>query len=245
MVAPPDIEARILRLYHAEKWLIGTIAQQLHVHYSVVGRVLAQAGLPRPGPPPCKSRIDPYLAFIRQTLETFPALTASRLYVMVRERGYRGSPDHFPRLSDEVTSSARLLLLQSSTSSGDGCCRSAVSLRLGRPCRLGKPGSDPYRHTSENQPLATRGRSSVHWTGMPSAAAWTSTHSRASSGEAQLCVAGARRDAVGTDTKAALNSRSLRGSIQARSLLSGTVLFPSSACRRIKWGRGGLELSHG
>ena len=51
MVTPPDIEARILRLYHAEKWLIGTIAQQLHVHYSVVGRVLAQAGLPRPGPP--------------------------------------------------------------------------------------------------------------------------------------------------------------------------------------------------
>ena len=98
MVTPPDIEARILRLYHAEKWLIGTIAQQLHVHYSVVGRVLAQAGLPRPGPPPRKSRIDPYLAFIRQTLETFPALTASRLYVMVRERGYRGSPDHFRHL---------------------------------------------------------------------------------------------------------------------------------------------------
>ena len=98
MVTPPEIEARILRLYHAEKWLIGTIAQQLHVHYSVVGRVLAQAGLPRPGPPPRKSRIDPYLAFIRQTLETFPALTASRLYVMVRERGYRGSPDHFPAI---------------------------------------------------------------------------------------------------------------------------------------------------
>ena len=98
MVTPPEIEAQILRLYHAEKWLIGTIAQQLHVHYSVVGRVLAQAGLPRPGPPPRKSRIDPYLAFIRQTLESFPALTASRLYVMVRERGYRGSPDHFRHL---------------------------------------------------------------------------------------------------------------------------------------------------
>jgi len=98
MVTPPDIEARILRLYHAEKWRIGTIARQLHVHYSVVGRVLAQAGLPRPGPPPRKSRIDPYLAFVRQTLETFPALTASRLYVMVRERGYRGSPDHFRHL---------------------------------------------------------------------------------------------------------------------------------------------------
>ena len=46
MVTPPDIEAQILRFYHAEKWTIGTIATQLHVHHSVVRRVLAQAGLP-------------------------------------------------------------------------------------------------------------------------------------------------------------------------------------------------------
>ena len=98
MVTPPDIEAQILRYYHVEKWRVGTIAGQLHVHHSVVTRVLAQAGLPRIGPPARPSQIDAYLAFIRQTLETFPALTASRLYVMVRERGYRGSPDHFRHL---------------------------------------------------------------------------------------------------------------------------------------------------
>jgi transposase len=95
---PPDIEAQILRYHHAEKWTIGTIARQLHVHHSVVRRVLAQAGLPRIGPPPRRSQIDAYLPFIRQTLETFPTLTASRLYVMARERGYRGSPDHFRHL---------------------------------------------------------------------------------------------------------------------------------------------------
>src|ERR1700722_7397828 len=94
MVTPPDIEAQILRFYHAEKWTIGTIARQLHIHHSVVRRVLAQAGLPRPGPPPRASKIDAYLPLIRQTLESFPTLTASRLYVMAYERGYRGSPDH-------------------------------------------------------------------------------------------------------------------------------------------------------
>src|SRR5271168_4464833 len=98
MVTPPDIEAQILRFYHAEKWTMGTIARQLHVHHSVVRRVLAQAGLPRVGPPSRRSQIDAYLPFIRQTLDTFPTLTASRLYVMVRERGYRGSPDHFRHL---------------------------------------------------------------------------------------------------------------------------------------------------
>jgi transposase len=98
MVTPADIEAQILRYYHAEKWTIGTIASQLHVHHTVVQRVLTRAGLPRPGPPPRPSQIDAYLPFILQTLEKFPTLTASRLYAMVRERGYRGSPDHFRHL---------------------------------------------------------------------------------------------------------------------------------------------------
>jgi hypothetical protein len=98
MVTPPDIEARILRYYHAEKWTPGTIARQSHVHHSVVRRVLTQAGLPKIGSTPRKSKIDAYLPFIHQTLEAFPTLTASRLYGMVRERGYSGRPDHFRHL---------------------------------------------------------------------------------------------------------------------------------------------------
>ena len=98
MVTPPAIEAQILRHYYVEKWTIGTIAAQLHIHPGVVKRVLAQAGLPRVGPPPRRSKIDAYLPFISQTLEAFPRLTASRLYAMVRERGYGGRPDHFRHL---------------------------------------------------------------------------------------------------------------------------------------------------
>ena len=33
-----DREAEILRLYHAEKWRIGTIAAQLGVHHTTVDR---------------------------------------------------------------------------------------------------------------------------------------------------------------------------------------------------------------
>lgn len=98
MVTPPDIETQILRLYHAEKWTIGTIARELHIHNGVVRRVLTQAGVPKIGPKPRKSLVDAYLPFIRQTLATFPALTASRLYAMVRERGYQGRSDHFRHL---------------------------------------------------------------------------------------------------------------------------------------------------
>src|ERR1700738_3568358 len=98
MATPPDIEAQILRFYHAEKGEVGTTPPQLHIHHRVVRRVLAQAGLPRVGPPPRASQIDAYLPFIRQTLEAFPTLTASRLYVMAYGRGYRGSPDDFRHL---------------------------------------------------------------------------------------------------------------------------------------------------
>ncbi len=95
MVTTPDTEAQILRYYHAEKWRVGTIARQLHVHHYTVRRVLAQAGLPCIDEPPRRSKIDPYVSFIQQTLQNFPTLTAARLYEMVRARGYPGRPDHF------------------------------------------------------------------------------------------------------------------------------------------------------
>ena len=95
MVISIDLETKILRLYHAEKWPTGTIARQLGVHRGTVARVLAQAGLPRHGPPTRASLIDPYLPFIHESLEKFPSLTASRLFGMVRERGFAGGPDHF------------------------------------------------------------------------------------------------------------------------------------------------------
>lgn len=98
MPITPETEAQILRFYHAERWRIGTLAAQLHVHRDSVARVLMQAGLPALGPVRRPSAIDPYLPFILETLEQFPRLRASRLYDMVQSRGYPGRPDHFRHL---------------------------------------------------------------------------------------------------------------------------------------------------
>ncbi|TPV97189.1 MAG: IS21 family transposase [Myxococcales bacterium FL481] len=85
------MEAEILRLHFAEKWPMGTIARQLGIHHSVVRRVLGEAGqlVARKRPRPMKT--DPYMDFIRETLEAYPKLCASRLYVMLKERGFDGS----------------------------------------------------------------------------------------------------------------------------------------------------------
>jgi len=91
---PRALEAEIVRLYHTEHWPIGTIAAQLRVHHGTVRRVLAQAGVPVVKTARA-SIVEPYRAFIVETLTKYPTLRASRLYHMVRERGYPGAPDHF------------------------------------------------------------------------------------------------------------------------------------------------------
>ena len=98
MAIPPETEAQILRYHHAERWPIGTIATQLNLHRDSVARILAQAGLPSIQQIYRPSAVDPYLPFILETLEQFPRLRASRLYVMVKERGDPGRPDHFRHL---------------------------------------------------------------------------------------------------------------------------------------------------
>jgi transposase len=56
---------------------------------------LAQAGLPAETRSGRASIVEPFLPFILQTLQKYPRLCASRVYAMVKERGYPGGPDHF------------------------------------------------------------------------------------------------------------------------------------------------------
>ena len=90
-----DLEAKVLRYYHVEKWRVGTIAREFGVHHSVVQRVLSKTGIPKTKILTQPSMIDPYLPFILDTLDKFPKLPASRLYDMVCERGYPGAANHF------------------------------------------------------------------------------------------------------------------------------------------------------
>lgn len=91
MTVTREVEAEILRLRHAEKWPPGTIAAELGVHHDVVARVLdAEHALPKERPPR-GSLLDPYRGFLATALEAHPRIRATRLYHMIRERGFAGS----------------------------------------------------------------------------------------------------------------------------------------------------------
>jgi hypothetical protein len=63
--------------------------------------VLKEAGM-LDGPVPRLSMVDPYVPFIRETIEKYPTITAARLYEMVKERGYAGGSGHFRHLVAKI-----------------------------------------------------------------------------------------------------------------------------------------------
>lgn len=86
----PEIRAQIRRYFYAEHWKVGTIASELGVHADTVRNAIEaeRFGGAQPLRP---SIIDPWLGFIRQTLDQHPRLRATRLFQMIRDRGYSGS----------------------------------------------------------------------------------------------------------------------------------------------------------
>ncbi len=92
---PKETQTQIVRLHYAEHWKITTIARQVGVHHGTVRRVLQNHGVELEAVVSRPCMVDPYRDFIQETLETYPKLPASRLFEMVRERGYPGGPDHF------------------------------------------------------------------------------------------------------------------------------------------------------
>ena len=86
----PEQHAEIRRLYFGEHWKVGTIAATLGVHHDTVRAAIADTQAVRRGTYR-PTALDPYLPFVRDTLAQYPRLRATRLFEMVRPRGYTGS----------------------------------------------------------------------------------------------------------------------------------------------------------
>lgn len=101
MTVSRAVESEIRVLFFGEHLPVGTIAAQIGVHEDVVRRV---AGLldPRPPQPPRPRKVDSVKDFIAETLDRYPYLRATRLYDMLRSRGFTGAARTLRRYVREV-----------------------------------------------------------------------------------------------------------------------------------------------
>ncbi len=87
----PELRAKIRRLFFAEHWKVGTIAEQLGVHHATVRAAIESDRFAPYARPVRPSGLDPYKKLIDDILEEYPRLRATRIHRMLVERGYTGS----------------------------------------------------------------------------------------------------------------------------------------------------------
>lgn len=86
-----DLEVRIITLSQ-EGWKVGSIARELGVHHDTVRRCLdGRHQKECPEEPERSSLLEPWLPLIDTTLASYPKVRATRLYSMIKKRGYGGS----------------------------------------------------------------------------------------------------------------------------------------------------------
>jgi len=86
-----ETKAQIRRLFFADHWKIGTIAQELSLHPQTVARAVGTERFKSLKPAARPDPIAPYTEFIGETLAKYPRLCATRILQMLRDRGYKHS----------------------------------------------------------------------------------------------------------------------------------------------------------
>ncbi len=109
----PELKTQIRRLFYAEHWKIGTIAAELGIHHDTVRRAIGTESFAAATKQQARARLtDPYEEFVRQILKQYPKLRATRIFEMVRQRGYTGSVITLRRLVATVRPSPREVFLR-------------------------------------------------------------------------------------------------------------------------------------
>ena len=135
----PEMYVKIRRLFYAEHWKIGTIASELGIHWDTVRSVIESDSFNDKQIHRTRMRVtDPYVDLIRQTLDEYPRLRATRIYEMVKARGYSGSVIQLRRVVRTLRPVRREAFLRLQTLPGeqaqvDWACFG--TMRIGRATR--------------------------------------------------------------------------------------------------------------
>lgn len=85
-----EMRAEIRRLVLREGWKIETVARRFAIHHSVVRRAIADAPEGATAPP-VASALEPFKPYLVERLTLHPELSATRLLLEIRDRGYARS----------------------------------------------------------------------------------------------------------------------------------------------------------
>ena len=105
-----ELEVEIRLRYYRDHWPVGTISSQLGVHPDTVRRVV---GLDKRKitPRTTNSAIEPYKEFMKETLEKFPNIRATRLLDMIKQKGYTGSVYPVRKFKKQIAPGSRKAFL--------------------------------------------------------------------------------------------------------------------------------------
>jgi len=147
----PEQHAEMRRLYYGEHWKVGTIATALGVHHDTVRAAITDSQAVRRGTAR-PTALDPYLPFVRDTLAQYPRLRATRLFAMVRPRGYAGSVVQLRRIVRLLRPQGspviyRRLVTLAGEDYGESYVMESCGGDRGRPARFADGGGRPLRIT--------------------------------------------------------------------------------------------------
>lgn len=112
-------KAKIRRLFFGEHWKVGTICAELHVHADTVKKAIEYDRFVCLAKTPRTSNVDPYKAFVLETLEKHPRLRATRIFAMLQPRGYKGSVGQLRRFIKAVRPRRREAFFRLETMPGE------------------------------------------------------------------------------------------------------------------------------
>jgi transposase len=113
-----ELKAQIRRLFYAEHWKVGTIAHELDLHPETIARAVDTQRF-NSAQTLRRSVTDPYAEFIREILVKHPHLRATRIFQMIRDRGYNGSIVQLRRFISSVRPVQREAFLRLRTFPGE------------------------------------------------------------------------------------------------------------------------------
>jgi transposase len=112
-----ETRAHIRHLFYAEHWKIGTIARELGLHPETVSAAVETERFSNIKTP--RNAADPYADFIQGVLSKHPTLRATRIYQMIRDRGFNGSVVQLRRFIARMRPAPREAFLRLTTFPGE------------------------------------------------------------------------------------------------------------------------------